>query len=79
MEELENLYKELGTLKWMGSDEGWTLAIEAVRKHIRARCNAIANNTSIRCKNCNKSIKTSDIRCKYCGMKVKLGRVYSEV
>ena len=79
MEELENLYKELGTLKWIGADEGWELAIDAVRKHIRARCNAIKDNISIRCHNCNKSIKTSDIRCKHCGMKIKLDCVYSGV
>lgn len=32
--ELDSLYAELGTLKWMGEDEGWDLAIEAVRKRL---------------------------------------------
>lgn len=32
---LEDLYNELGTMRWVGSDEGWDLAIEAVRKRIR--------------------------------------------
>jgi hypothetical protein len=28
------LYNSLGTMRWMGADEGWELAIEAVRKEI---------------------------------------------
>lgn len=32
---LEELHDELGTLKWVGSDEGWDLAVEAVRKLLR--------------------------------------------
>jgi DNA-directed RNA polymerase subunit RPC12/RpoP len=28
------LYNELNTLKWIGSDEGWDLAIDAVRSRI---------------------------------------------
>lgn len=32
---LKELYNELGTLQWMGIDEGWDLAIEAVRERIR--------------------------------------------
>jgi hypothetical protein len=35
-EALEELYRDLGTLKWMGSDEGWQLAIDAVREAVRA-------------------------------------------
>lgn len=31
---LLNLHRELGTLKWVGSDDGWYLAIKAVREHI---------------------------------------------
>jgi len=26
--------KDLGTIKWLGSDEGWDLAIEAVQKSL---------------------------------------------
>ena len=33
---MRRLHKELGTLKWMGADEGWELAIAAVREHISA-------------------------------------------
>ena len=32
---IESLYNELGSLKWIGADEGWNEAIEAVRKHIQ--------------------------------------------
>lgn len=32
---LEELYDELGKLKWLGSDRGWDLAIEAVRARIK--------------------------------------------
>jgi hypothetical protein len=32
---LEELYDDLGKLKWLGADEGWDLAIEAVRTKIR--------------------------------------------
>lgn len=35
--ELERLHTELNKMKWSGSDEGWDLAIEAVRKHIGKR------------------------------------------
>lgn len=35
--ELERLRDELGTIKWAGEDEGWELAIEAVRKHLEER------------------------------------------
>jgi ribosomal protein S14 len=31
---LEDLYDELGTLKWTGTSDGWEVAIIAVRKHI---------------------------------------------
>jgi hypothetical protein len=31
---LEDLYNELGTMKWAGADDGWDLAINAVRKKI---------------------------------------------
>ena len=31
---LSQLFRELGTLKWMGEDAGWDLAITAVRKRI---------------------------------------------
>lgn len=31
---LLNLRRELGTLRWMGSDDGWDLAISAVQKRI---------------------------------------------
>ena len=31
---LEELYNELGTLKWTGTSDGWEVAIMAVRKHI---------------------------------------------
>lgn len=34
MKELKKLYNELGTLQWIGEDEGWDLAIEAVRNRI---------------------------------------------
>ena len=34
---LRNLRHDLGTLKWIGADEGWELAIEAVRKEIGRR------------------------------------------
>lgn len=34
---LEDLYNDLGTLKWRGEDKGWNEAIEAVRKHIREK------------------------------------------
>ena len=34
MEELKKLYDELNQLKWIGSDEGWDLAILAVQKRI---------------------------------------------
>ena len=34
---LEELYNELGTLKWIGSDNGWDKAIEAVRTEIKKR------------------------------------------
>ena len=36
--DLEELYDELGTLKWIGGDsKDWDLAIDAVREHIRTR------------------------------------------
>lgn len=35
------LYKELGQIKWMGSDAGWDLAIDAVRKRVEALLAAI--------------------------------------
>ena len=31
---LEDLYDELGTMKWTGTSDGWEVAIMAVRKHI---------------------------------------------
>jgi len=31
---LKSLHKELGQMHWIGSDEGWDLAIEAVRTRI---------------------------------------------
>jgi len=34
---LEDLYNDLGTLKWLGSDDGWDRAIEAVRAEIKKR------------------------------------------
>jgi hypothetical protein len=34
MTDLVKLYLELDTLRWLGADEGWDLAIEAVRKRI---------------------------------------------
>ena len=36
---LVDLYNDLGTLKWIGSDEGWDLAIQAVQKEIKKRIN----------------------------------------
>lgn len=33
-QKLTDLHKELGQLRWMGADEGWDRAIEAVRKRI---------------------------------------------
>ena len=34
MKYLKELYDELNQLKWMGEDEGWDLAINAVQKRI---------------------------------------------
>lgn len=34
MTELKKLYDELNQLKWVGSDEGWDLAIDAIQKRI---------------------------------------------
>lgn len=34
MSDLARLYFELNTLRWIGADEGWELAIAAVRKRI---------------------------------------------
>lgn len=34
---LEELYEELGKLKWLGENEGWNAAIEAVRKHLASQ------------------------------------------
>ena len=34
MDELKKLHDELNQLKWIGSDEGWDLAIIAVQKRI---------------------------------------------
>ena len=34
MDELKKLHDELNQLKWIGSDEGWDLAILAVQKRI---------------------------------------------
>lgn len=34
---MKELYEDLGTLKWLGEDEGWDLAIEAVRREILRR------------------------------------------
>jgi len=34
---LEDLYDELGKLKWLGADDGWDKAIEAVREHIKVK------------------------------------------
>ena len=41
MKELKKLYNELGTLQWIGEDEGWDLAIEAVRNRISTIINKI--------------------------------------
>lgn len=30
----EEMHKELNTLKWIGADEGWELAIEAVQRFL---------------------------------------------
>lgn len=38
---LTALHKELGQMKWMGSDAGWDLAIDAVRKRIESLLAAI--------------------------------------
>jgi hypothetical protein len=32
------LWKELGTMRWMGADEGWDCAIEAVRRRLDEEC-----------------------------------------
>lgn len=32
---LSHLYNELGTIQWLGMDEGWELCTVAVRKRIR--------------------------------------------
>jgi hypothetical protein len=32
------LWKELGTMKWAGADEGWDHAIEAVRRRLDEEC-----------------------------------------
>jgi len=32
------LWKELGTMRWMGADEGWDRAIEAVRRRLDEEC-----------------------------------------
>lgn len=34
MTQLLALYKELNTIKWMGVDDGWDLAIKAVQHRI---------------------------------------------
>jgi len=31
---VKDLYDDLGKMKWVGSDSGWDLAIDAVRKHL---------------------------------------------
>lgn len=40
------LYEDLGKLKWIGADEGWDLAIEAVRKEILRRLNETTTTTN---------------------------------
>lgn len=35
--DLEDLFNELGTSKWLGIGHGWDDAIEAVRKHIAGK------------------------------------------
>ena len=41
------LRKELNTLRWMGHDEGWDLAVEAIRKWLEgdAKSNFAKNAT----------------------------------
>lgn len=41
VEELRRLEVELGTVKWVGADEGWDKAIEATRTHITELCGKI--------------------------------------
>ena len=36
---LRHLYHDLGTLKWIGADEGWDLAIEKVREYLSTELN----------------------------------------
>jgi hypothetical protein len=36
---LRHLYHDLGTLKWIGADEGWDLAIEKVREYLSIELN----------------------------------------
>lgn len=38
---LTNLWIELGQMRWSGSDEGWDLAIEAVRNRINDECQSV--------------------------------------
>lgn len=41
MDELKKLHDELNQLKWIGSDEGWDLAILAVQKRILELLNEV--------------------------------------
>ena len=41
---LLNLRYELGKLKWMGADDGWDAAIEAVRKHCLEESKKVPNH-----------------------------------
>ena len=37
---VKDLDNELGKIKWVGDDEGWNKAIEAVRKELKTRYNS---------------------------------------
>jgi hypothetical protein len=38
---LVRVWKELGQMRWMGADEGWDKAIEAVRARLDKECQAV--------------------------------------
>ena len=36
-ETIIEVHNDLNKLRWVGSDEGWNLAIEAVQKHLKEK------------------------------------------